>query len=178
MWKPLLSKRQACCKRGGQGGTCPPVFGRSVNPISTKGGTICPPHYYMPPYGPERYSTFYSVLHVLWLTFYERNIIKRINSGIPALVRAFELLATCLKFQIRNWFLVKTYDEQHICLKICERWYHCSALHGHKSDPFLDGLPLPKVLLDLFMFGLVVSDYYLVLTCALSFYDFGQVPIV
>ena len=27
----------------------PPVFARSVNPISTRGGTLCPPNYYVPP---------------------------------------------------------------------------------------------------------------------------------
>jgi hypothetical protein len=34
----------------GQGGAAaPPDFGRSVNPISTKGGWLCPPQYYLPP---------------------------------------------------------------------------------------------------------------------------------
>ena len=28
---------QACRKRGGRGGMCPPILGRSVNPISTRG---------------------------------------------------------------------------------------------------------------------------------------------
>ena len=31
---------------GGAGGTlAPPEFGSSVNPIPTKGGRLCPPHY-------------------------------------------------------------------------------------------------------------------------------------
>ena len=31
---------------GGAGGAmAPPVFGRSVNPISTKAGRLCPPYY-------------------------------------------------------------------------------------------------------------------------------------
>ena len=29
-------------------GRAPPDFGRSVNPISTRGGRLCPPHYYLP----------------------------------------------------------------------------------------------------------------------------------
>ena len=47
---PIISGggRQTCRKRGSQEGTCPPLFGGSVNPISTGGGHI-PPHYYMPP---------------------------------------------------------------------------------------------------------------------------------
>ena len=40
---------------GAKGGRVPhhllggPVFGRSVNSISTRGGRLCPPHYYVPP---------------------------------------------------------------------------------------------------------------------------------
>ena len=36
---------------GGQGGRAPPPpdFGRLVNPISTRGGRLCPPHFYLPP---------------------------------------------------------------------------------------------------------------------------------
>ena len=44
---------------GGAGGAkTPPDFGRSVNPISTRRGRLCPPHYYWhprifrPSYGP------------------------------------------------------------------------------------------------------------------------------
>ena len=33
-------------KYGGAGGTlAPPEFGSSVNPIPTRGGTLCPSHY-------------------------------------------------------------------------------------------------------------------------------------
>ena len=43
---------QACRKRGGRGGTYPPLFVRSVNPISTRGeragGHIIPTLYYVP----------------------------------------------------------------------------------------------------------------------------------
>ena len=35
---------------GGRGGTCPPSFGISVNPIRTKGGRLCPPYYYWAPH--------------------------------------------------------------------------------------------------------------------------------
>ena len=43
MFRPVASGM------GGGGGT--PVFGRSVNPIATGwvGGTLGPPHYYVPP---------------------------------------------------------------------------------------------------------------------------------
>ena len=34
---------------GGQGGKFPPPdFGRSINPISTRGSRLCSPHYYVP----------------------------------------------------------------------------------------------------------------------------------
>ena len=32
-----------------EGAAAPPDFGRSVNPISTRGGWLCPPQYYLPP---------------------------------------------------------------------------------------------------------------------------------
>ena len=53
---------QGCWSRGG---ACPPPdFGRFVNPISTRGGRLCPSHYYLPPpprifrpsYGPASYG--------------------------------------------------------------------------------------------------------------------------
>ena len=31
---------------GARGAMAPPDFGRSVNPISTRRGRLCPPHYY------------------------------------------------------------------------------------------------------------------------------------
>ena len=34
---------------GAVGALAPPVFGQSVNPISTRGGKLCPPQYYQPP---------------------------------------------------------------------------------------------------------------------------------
>jgi hypothetical protein len=34
--------------RGARGACAPPLFGRSVNPISTGGSTLCPPHYCVP----------------------------------------------------------------------------------------------------------------------------------
>ena len=36
-------KPQARRKRGAEGALAPPVFGRTVNPISTRGGRLCPP---------------------------------------------------------------------------------------------------------------------------------------
>ena len=38
---------------------------------------------------------------------------------------------------------------------------HCTHMGTKLGDPFLDGPPLPKVLLDLLMFGIVVSKHYL-----------------
>ena len=35
--------------RGGWGGYSPPVFSRTVKPISTRGSRLCPPQYYEPP---------------------------------------------------------------------------------------------------------------------------------
>ena len=42
---------QAHRKGGGLGGATapPPVFSRTVNPISTRGSRLCPPQYYEPP---------------------------------------------------------------------------------------------------------------------------------
>ena len=39
-------------RRRSWGGACapPPSFGISVYPIQTKGGRLCPPYYYVPPY--------------------------------------------------------------------------------------------------------------------------------
>ena len=34
----------------------PPNFKRSINPISTRGGRLCSPHYYLPP--PQDFQTF------------------------------------------------------------------------------------------------------------------------
>ena len=37
------------CRQGGAGGaSAPTIFDRSVNPISTRGGRLCPPQYYQP----------------------------------------------------------------------------------------------------------------------------------
>ena len=44
-----LCKLQARRKRGAEGALAPPVFGRTVNPISTRGSRLCPPQYYEPP---------------------------------------------------------------------------------------------------------------------------------
>ena len=41
--------------RGGLAG--PPEFDRSVNPIQTKGGRLCPSHYCQPPPGFKKLST-------------------------------------------------------------------------------------------------------------------------
>ena len=38
------AQTQACRPWGCQGCQAPPDFGRSVNPISTKGGRLCPPN--------------------------------------------------------------------------------------------------------------------------------------
>jgi hypothetical protein len=43
----LFVSQQACRKGGG--GFSPSVFGRSVSPISTRGGHIIPTQYYKPP---------------------------------------------------------------------------------------------------------------------------------
>ena len=48
----LLSLLQACRR---QGANSPPNFGGSFNPISTRRGRLCPPHYY---WHPLEYKTF------------------------------------------------------------------------------------------------------------------------
>ena len=57
----MLSRYRAVGAVGGRGGTIHPVFGRPVNPISTRGmDKLCLPHYYVstprifrPSYNPE-----------------------------------------------------------------------------------------------------------------------------
>ena len=50
MSKMALSMCSRDAGGGGAGGACaPPSFGISVNPIRTKGGSLCPPYYYWPP---------------------------------------------------------------------------------------------------------------------------------
>ena len=52
----LLLLLQACRSQGCRGGAnSPPNFGRSFNPISTRRGRLCPPHYY---WHPLDYKTF------------------------------------------------------------------------------------------------------------------------
>ena len=36
---------RAVVSGGAEGTLAPPEFGRSVNPIPTRGGRLCPPHY-------------------------------------------------------------------------------------------------------------------------------------
>ena len=49
---------------GGRGGVCPPpVFGRSVNPISTRGGTLSPPSLPTQYCTPPRFSDLETCLH-------------------------------------------------------------------------------------------------------------------
>ena len=51
--KYIMIRQQKCIRgvaRGGaEGARAPPEFGRSVNPIQTRGGRLCPPHYCQPP---------------------------------------------------------------------------------------------------------------------------------
>ena len=56
--KFILLQLQARCQGGGAwGASAPPVFGRSVNPISTRGGTLSPPSTTSPPPGFSDLST-------------------------------------------------------------------------------------------------------------------------
>ena len=60
---------------GGQGGMCPhtpPVFGRSVNPIST-GGTLCPP---------PRFSDFVTPWHCIHLNHFWQRKTFITNRGV------------------------------------------------------------------------------------------------
>jgi hypothetical protein len=55
---------QACRKWGGRGALAPPVFGQTVNPISTRGAdyahhsTTSPPRIFKPCDGPDMLSDF------------------------------------------------------------------------------------------------------------------------
>jgi len=44
---PTLTRGVA--RGGAEGARAPPEFGRSVNPIQTRGGRLCPSHYFQPP---------------------------------------------------------------------------------------------------------------------------------
>ena len=50
LMRRMITYQQGCRQGVGAGGaSAPPVFDRSVNPISTRGGWLCPPQYYQPP---------------------------------------------------------------------------------------------------------------------------------
>ena len=53
---------QACLKRGGRGGVRPPVFGRPVKPILTRGGTLSPTSTARPP-PPDFQTLRHACLH-------------------------------------------------------------------------------------------------------------------
>ena len=46
---PLMISIRGVARGGAEGARAPPEFGRSVNPIQTRGGRLCPPHYCQPP---------------------------------------------------------------------------------------------------------------------------------
>ena len=45
----MLHLGRGVARGGAEGARAPPEFGRSVNPIQTRGGRLCPPHYCQPP---------------------------------------------------------------------------------------------------------------------------------
>ena len=57
-----LQPQQGIRKRRGAGGL--PVFGRTVNPISTMGGRLCPPQYDEPPPGFSGLATALQVVQI------------------------------------------------------------------------------------------------------------------
>ena len=63
----LTTIQQRCSMRGGQGGRSPPPpeFGRSVNPIRTRVGRICPSHYCQPPPPPIQ-KDLYTSAYKAW----------------------------------------------------------------------------------------------------------------
>jgi hypothetical protein len=77
---------QARRKRGAEGALAPPVFGRTVNPISTRGSRLCPPQYYEPPRifrpcdGPAKYVCKFC-LHILVQTVYKTRVQTSADSG-------------------------------------------------------------------------------------------------
>ena len=55
---PLKQVQFRGVARGGaEGARAPPEFSRSVNPIQTRGGELCPSHYCQPPPGFKKLST-------------------------------------------------------------------------------------------------------------------------
>ena len=47
--KVASSMPRGVARGGAEGARAPPEFGRSVNPIQTRGGRLCPSHYCQPP---------------------------------------------------------------------------------------------------------------------------------
>ena len=82
---------------GGAGGAmAPPIFGRSVNPISTEGGTLCPPHNYVP-------------LHIFRPC--DGPVICVVTLDMSARLRTFVTQVLCRKFFLRSiysTFLLQT----------------------------------------------------------------------
>ena len=67
--KKTISSSRPVASGGAGGAKAPPVFGQTVNPISTRGDRLCPPQYYEPPRifrpcdGPDlEYSRFPKVM--------------------------------------------------------------------------------------------------------------------
>ena len=101
---------------GGAGGAmAPPDFGRSVNPILTRRGRLCPPHYYCHPrifrlsYGPVLAKSTTTTLHCLttrvrWVT----------DHPSPSLSSSF--LVSVVRKQpwksVANWFDHSVNSEQ------------------------------------------------------------------
>ena len=66
---------QGCRKRGAGGAQAPPVFGRSVNPISTRGGGAHSPHPVLqapPDFQTLRRPCYIICLYETFLTLYEQ----------------------------------------------------------------------------------------------------------
>ena len=110
---PILWPLQACRSRGCR---APPDFGRSVNPISTRGVRLCPPHYYVLP----KFSDLLTELRLhgsnTRLTFFWQNGRIHLSTKKEATFDiGIGLLRTC--FSIKNIMLYYHFIELEVSIK-------------------------------------------------------------
>ena len=77
-----------------------PEFGRSVNPIQTKGGRLCPSHYCQPPLQKASYTSDLSD----WVWDYETFLIMFWITCIRRVIDHWGFLTAILHRGLRNWF--------------------------------------------------------------------------
>ena len=91
------------CRRWKGDAIAPQGFGRSVNPMPTKGGRLCPPNYSYPsefsdfPMALHRVDDIKRLLDILWL-------------GMMPYCRSWESMSSSSQLEILVWILALQYE--------------------------------------------------------------------